>query len=101
MAIFLSFGERSFTSLPSIEIFPDVILSSPAIIRSKVDFPHPEGPTKVVKDSLLIFSEKFLMTWVLPKDLLRFSIEISASIEGILKSLFDYRSWYLKEKLRL
>src|SRR5690606_21562619 len=36
----------SFMRSPSIRRFPPVIGSSPAIIRSSVDFPQPEGPTK-------------------------------------------------------
>src|SRR6516225_7208309 len=28
------------------EIVPEVMFSSPASIRSKVDLPHPEGPTR-------------------------------------------------------
>src|SRR5262245_44041926 len=41
-----SFGGTSFTTVPPIEIVPLVISSSPAIILSVVDFPHPDGPTK-------------------------------------------------------
>ena len=40
-----SFGGTSFTIVPPMEIVPLVISSRPAIIRSVVDFPHPEGPT--------------------------------------------------------
>src|SRR5690606_36758934 len=36
----------SLTTLPPMEISPPVIGSSPAIIRSRVDLPQPEGPTK-------------------------------------------------------
>ena len=41
-----SLGGRSLTTRPSIFTSPDVIVSSPAIIRSAVVFPHPDGPTK-------------------------------------------------------
>ncbi|MNT91081.1 hypothetical protein D3C72_2321210 [compost metagenome] len=36
----------SLTILPPMEISPPVIGSSPAIIRSRVDLPQPDGPTK-------------------------------------------------------
>jgi hypothetical protein len=32
--------------LPSISITPEVGRSSPAMLRSSVDLPQPEGPTK-------------------------------------------------------
>src|SRR6266542_2327314 len=41
-------GARSVTSAPPIEIRPAVASSSPAIIRSRVVFPHPDGPTKTM-----------------------------------------------------
>ena len=37
---------RLVTSLPSMAISPDVGRSSPAMVRSSVDLPQPEGPTK-------------------------------------------------------
>ena len=40
-----SFGGTSLTTSPSTAISPSVISSSPAIIRSVVDLPQPEGPT--------------------------------------------------------
>jgi hypothetical protein len=42
-----SFGERLFTTLPSIEISPFVTVSRPAIMLSSVDFPQPEPPTRI------------------------------------------------------
>ena len=44
-----SFGCRSFTTRPPIEISPALIGSSPAIMRSKVDLPQPEGPSRTTK----------------------------------------------------
>ncbi len=44
MAMSRSFGGRVLTSRPPIDRRPDEIDSSPAIIRSVVDFPHPDGP---------------------------------------------------------
>ena len=40
-----SLGARSFTTRPPIETVPAVMVSSPAIIRSSVDLPQPDGPT--------------------------------------------------------
>jgi hypothetical protein len=45
MAMSRSLGATSFINLPSMYSSPEVISSSPAIIRSVVDLPHPEGPT--------------------------------------------------------
>jgi hypothetical protein len=36
-------GGTWFTTRPSIDTVPEVIGSSPAIMRSTVDFPQPEG----------------------------------------------------------
>src|ERR1700688_1260491 len=36
--------------MPPMCTSPEVNSSSPAIIRNKVDFPHPDGPTNTVKD---------------------------------------------------
>ena len=38
-------GGRSLTTVPPIAISPEEISSSPAIIRSSVDLPQPDGPT--------------------------------------------------------
>src|SRR3954465_11164600 len=40
-----SVGPMALTALPSIETVPAEIDSSPAIMRSSVDLPHPDGPT--------------------------------------------------------
>src|SRR5450631_1691199 len=37
------------TTRSPIEIVPEVMFSSPASIRNKVDLPQPEGPTKTTK----------------------------------------------------
>src|SRR5260370_19135146 len=39
-------GGSDVTSAPSIRMRPDVTSSSPAIRRSNVDLPQPDGPTK-------------------------------------------------------
>ena len=43
----------SFTTLLPIEMSPELIVSNPAIIRSNVDFPQPDGPTQSYKFSVL------------------------------------------------
>src|SRR6266571_8251929 len=45
MAICRALGGRSFTTCPPISTSPSVGRSSPAIIRSSVVFPDPEGPS--------------------------------------------------------
>ena len=40
-----SFGGTRLTTVPPIAISPSLISSSPAIIRSSVDLPQPDGPT--------------------------------------------------------
>src|SRR6478672_2906420 len=43
-----SFDSMSLTTWPSIAIVPAEISSSPASMRSSVDLPQPEGPTRTV-----------------------------------------------------
>ncbi len=47
IAMSRSFGDRSLTTLPSMQISPLVTVSSPAIMLSSVDFPQPEPPTRI------------------------------------------------------
>ncbi|MNT85187.1 hypothetical protein D3C72_2253170 [compost metagenome] len=49
MAISRCDGGRPATLRPLIEIVPDVMGSSPAIVLSRVDLPQPEGPTSTRK----------------------------------------------------
>src|SRR5919198_2370303 len=42
-----SFGARSLTTSPPIFSSPSEMSSRPAIIRSAVDFPQPDGPTRI------------------------------------------------------
>ena len=48
MARLRSRGARSLTRLSPIIMSPSVMSSRPTIIRSSVDFPHPEGPTRIM-----------------------------------------------------
>ena len=52
-------------------ISPLSIFSEPAIILSNVDFPQPLGPTITVKERLSIERDISLITFDLPKDLLK------------------------------
>ncbi len=47
-------GGTSATSTPSIMISPPLASSSPAIRRSSVDLPQPDGPTKTTNSPLLM-----------------------------------------------
>ena len=47
MAMSRSFGALLFTTLPPMRSSPSVMSSSPAIMLSVVDFPQPDGPTRI------------------------------------------------------
>src|SRR5919202_6124091 len=46
-----SFGARSLTTSPPILRSPSEMSSNPAIIRNAVDFPHPDGPTRIINSA--------------------------------------------------
>ena len=50
MAMSRSAGSTSLTSLPPMLIVPAVMVSRPAIMRSSVDLPQPEGPSSTVNE---------------------------------------------------
>src|SRR3990172_5535026 len=54
MAILRARGGRSLTACPPIRISPAVGRSSPAMIRSKVVFPHPDGPRRTRNSPSLV-----------------------------------------------
>src|SRR5262245_63963952 len=58
MAMSRSLGGTRFMSLPPMEMVPDEISSRPAIIRSVVDFPQPDGPTRTMNSRSLIWRLK-------------------------------------------
>src|SRR6266545_5422007 len=60
-------GSMSFMRWPSIDSSPTLTLSSPAIKRSRVDFPHPDGPTKTQNSPVLISRSMLSSTCVWPK----------------------------------
>ena len=70
MATSRSRGCRCVTSRSPMVIVPDVTDSSPASIRSDVDFPHPDGPTSTVNDPSGSSRFRSLTTDVEPKALL-------------------------------
>ena len=68
MAMSRSLGSSSLTIRPSIEISPDVMSSSPAIMRSKVLLPQPEGPTKTTNSRSAISRSTPCTTSTSPND---------------------------------
>src|SRR5437879_2309326 len=73
------FGATRLTTLPPMLTSPSVISSSPAIIRSKVDLPHPEGPTRTQNSPSAISMSTPRITCVEPK-LLRTALMLTAAI---------------------
>src|SRR5690349_6450653 len=69
MAMSRSFGGRSLTRRSPMRISPAVISSSPAIMRSSVDLPQPEGPTRTVKEPSAMSMSTPCSTGVPPKRL--------------------------------
>src|ERR1700733_15566880 len=61
MAMSRSLGGRSLTISPPIKMSPEVSSSRPAIMRSVVDLPQPEGPTSTT-NSLSGISRLMLRT---------------------------------------
>ena len=47
-------GARSLTTSPPMRSSPSEMSSSPAIIRRAVDFPQPEGPTRITNSPSFI-----------------------------------------------
>src|SRR3954470_6428020 len=66
MAMSRSFGARSLTTRPPIEIVPALTSSRPAIIRSAVDLPHPDGPTSTISSWSLTSRLRCSMTETSP-----------------------------------
>ena len=76
-----SFGGTRLTTLPPIAISPSVISSSPAIIRSSVDLPQPEGPTSTQNSPSAIAMSTPRMTCVEPNHLWT-AVMFTAAIEA-------------------
>src|SRR6476620_10675037 len=72
-------GARCVTSRPPIEMVPADVSSSPAISRSSVDLPHPEGPTRTMNSPSCTASETSSIAWTPPANsLVTWSTTISA-----------------------
>src|SRR3979490_349362 len=63
-----SLGWTLLTTRSPIEIVPEVMFSSPASMRSKVDLPQPEGPTSTTNSPSSIGIETPCKTSKLPND---------------------------------
>ena len=61
-------GASHVTSRPPMAMAPSVRFSRPAIIRSRVDFPHPDGPTKTQNSPSATSRLTPWMTGTSPKD---------------------------------
>src|SRR3954447_18923599 len=53
-------GARSLTRLSSMYMSPEVMSSRPTIIRSRVDLPQPDGPTRIMNSPSAMSSEMSL-----------------------------------------
>src|SRR3954447_16417357 len=63
-----SLGWTLLTTRSPIEIVPDVMFSRPASMRSRVDLPQPEGPTKTTNSPSSIGIDTPCKTSKLPND---------------------------------
>src|SRR5215217_610679 len=83
-------GGALVMSSPSSRMVPLDVSSRPAIRRSRVDLPQPEGPTKTTNSPSLMSREMSGMIWTSPKDFLTlrrdmepiFSCPLSARCAG-------------------
>ena len=62
MAMSRSFAATLLTTRSPIRICPSVIVSRPASMRSAVDLPQPEGPTRTMNSLSLISTLKSFTT---------------------------------------
>ena len=72
-------GSTPFISRPSMRRSPEVWPSSPAMMRSSVDFPQPDGPTKTVNSPRSTARSTPFRISVAPK-LLRMALRSSAAV---------------------
>src|SRR5258708_3297196 len=68
MAMSRSFDSVSLTTRASIEIVPPLTSSKPASMRSRVDLPHPEGPTSTMNSPSWMSKLSPWITFVAPND---------------------------------
>src|SRR5215831_4961425 len=79
MAMSRSLGATAFTTLAPIEMVPAEISSRPAIMRSSVDLPQPEGPTSTQNSPSSTATSTPYRTSVEPK-LLRTPLRVTDDI---------------------
>ena len=86
MAMSRSFGGTLLTTRPPISISPPEISSRPAIMRSSVDLPQPEGPTSTQNSPSAIWMSTPCTTRVEPKDL-NTPLRLTAAMAIYLRSI--------------
>src|SRR3970282_2779096 len=82
MAMSRFLGGTSFTTRPSTRISPEVTVSSPAIMRSTVDLPQPDGPTRPTHSPSAMTADMPRITGVAPKLLWTLRISTVAMIRS-------------------
>ena len=73
-------GCRLLTARPLMRISPPVMVSSPAMVLSKVDLPQPEGPTSTRNPPSSIERSMPFSTSTVPKRFCRLSISRNAMV---------------------
>src|SRR4030095_6970264 len=73
-----SLGSTLSTTRPPIEMWPSVCVSSPAMMRSSVDLPQPDGPSSTMNSPSAIVQSTLWITATSPKVFLIPSILTSA-----------------------
>ena len=69
MAMLRSAGASSLTRRPPMEMLAAADVSSPAMMRSSVDLPQPEGPTKTTNSPSFTVEIDVVRIATVPKDL--------------------------------
>ena len=69
MAMFRSLAATRLTTRSPMEISPAVMSSRPAIMRSSVDLPQPDGPTSTTSSLSTMSTSMPWITSTAPKDL--------------------------------
>src|SRR5260370_13657844 len=87
-----SLGWTLLTTRSPIEIVPEVMFSSPASIRNKVDLPQPEGPTRTTKAPSSIGIDTPCRTSKPPNDL-RTSRICTDDIHSLPRNTRPERAW--------
>src|SRR5208283_2650642 len=80
MAMSRSFGGTRLTTVPPMAISPSLISSRPAIMRSRVDLPQPDGPTRTQNSASAISKSTPRITGVEPKCLCTALIATAAKL---------------------